>query len=191
MRKITLDKSLGLEIDGRVQVLKFSLGTMKSLGIERLDEAFERLSGTQTVFSAALFMLNGAIRKYNKDYNGKEKPITYTELTAVLTGLEYIRCLENGIKALYFLSLPRQKEISEEWQDDDPEEQKIEPTTGRLIVMGLTVLNLSYDEVSSMTAAEVCAMLDDYGYLNKTDRKKGGIHKHGTQGVGDAGALLP
>lgn len=189
MRKIIVNSDiLGLEINNRQIPLKFSIDVMREMGIDTLDEAAEKLKAAKELFTVTLCILNAAVKRYNRDYNGTELPITYSELTDVLPGLEYIQLLERNVTALYFCGLPKKKNTMNVWQDEE-EGRSIEPTAGRLTVLGLTALHLTYAEVSGMTVGEVSALLDDYGYINSTGKKDKYAGKT-IEGVGDADALM-
>lgn len=184
MRKISIENELKLEINGQAQVLKFDIGAMRKLGIKRLEDIPK---GTSAMLAAALCILNRAIVRYNGEYNGSEPPIVHSEFMELLETTDDIRRAETAVRMLYLLALPIKKEEFNVWQDDE-EGRKIEPTVGRLAVMGLTVLGLTLAEVESMTAAELSEMLDDYGYINKPERKERATARN-TDGIGDAGAV--
>lgn len=167
LKKIGFEDKFEIEIDGQKQKIEFDLGAMRELGVAEFDKMTERLASAHGVIEALYVIANRAVKKYNRDYNAAEMPFTYRDIADILVSVEKTKKAEAVVRVLYFLSLPKKKEDIGIWHEDI-EGKRIEPTANRLVVMGLTVLGLSLDEVLSMTAAEVSELLEDYAYINNT-----------------------
>lgn len=167
MRKIIFKDKFEIEINGTRQKAVFDLGTMKELNINDFSDMPKSLNSAHGVIDALYVLCNRATKRYNKEYNAAEKPFEYKDIVNILTSIEKTKKAEAVVRLLYFLSLPKKKEDTGIWHEDS-EGRKIEPTASRLVVMGLTVLGLGFDEVLSMTAAEVSRLLEDYAYINDT-----------------------
>lgn len=189
MKKIIFEDRFEIEIDGQKQRIEFDLGAMRELGVSEFGEMTDRLTNAHGLIEALFVLANRVVKKYNKEYNAAEKPFEYKDIVNILTSLEKTKKAEAVVRLLYFLSLPKKKEDTGIWHEDR-EGRKIEPTASRLVVMGSTVLGLKYDEVLSMTAAEVSRLLEDYAYINDTrESPREKCRGKKVEGIGDGDEL--
>lgn len=189
MKELEFGEKLILRINKAAQKLKADLGVMRELGIKNFSDTAVFLESAHGLFEALLCILNRAVKRYNREYNGTEVPFTYTDIVNILPDTAAIKKAELVVRVLFYTALPRKNKEDGVWHEDTVGRQ-IEPNVDRLYVMGLTVLNVGAEEAKSMTAAEVSELLSEYGYINNfKESPREMCRGKDVEGVGDGDEL--
>lgn len=188
MKEIYFNKNeLILKIDGIKQPLIFNIGVLIS-GEKEYGGLTAIIKHLVTIEGSIFFskeIINAAIRKYNREYNGNEKPIDVNEIYTIINELRDLSNLSFFIYNTYLSSQPATTNSSEERLSNK------EPSTAGFIVMGVAKLGFSKAEIMEMTVKELSEYINFYMESIGIKKDEVKVPKGATvQGIGKAEDIL-
>ena len=162
------DKRYRLMIDGEEYPVRFCIGIYKELGIDELTEVPAYLDKAGGVFKAAVTLFNENIKRYNREYNGNEKPIRYKELVEITDNTDKLAALGKWVRYIYIISQVIPKKAQER-----AEKEQIKPTVNRLIASGVSVLGLGYSEIMGLSLRELYEIVEAYNAMRPSGKNEG------------------
>lgn len=187
MKEIYFNKNeLILKIDGIKQPLVFSIGVLIN-GEKEYGSLTAVIRHIMTIEGSIFFskeIINAAIRKYNREYNGNEKPIDANEIYTVINELMDLSNLIFFIYNTYMNAQPTTTSSSGDLNNK-------EPSTAGFIVMGVAKLGFSKAEIMEMTVKELSEYINFYMESIGIKKDEVKVPKGATvQGIGKAEDIL-
>lgn len=187
MKEIYFNKNeLILKIDGIKQPLVFSIGVLIN-GEKEYGGLTAVIKHLVTIEGSVFFskeIINAAIRKYNREYNGNEKP---TNTNAICNTINELGCLSDLSFFIYNTYLKSQPATTSSSGDLNNKE----PSTAGFIVMGVAKLGFSKAEIMEMTVKELSEYINFYMESIGIKKDEVKVPKGATvQGIGKAEDIL-
>lgn len=187
MKEISfINGKLILKIDGIKQPLTFTLGVLVNCEREfgSLTEGLRNIGSIKGSIYYATEIINAAIRKYNREYNGNEKPTNINEICNIINELGCLSNLSFFIYSVYLKSQPVATSSSGDLNNK-------EPSTAGFIVMGVAKLGFSKAEIMEMTVKELSEYINFYMESIGIKKDEVKVPKGATvQGIGKAEDIL-
>lgn len=158
MREIQIENNnLILKIDDIQQPLDFTIGVlfMSEKKYGSIIDGLKNMDTAEGVLFYTTEILNAAIKKYNREYNGNEKPININEITNVIKNIKILDYLKFFIYDAYLRSQPV-------GNSRNTKESNTKPSAAGFIAMGVSKLGFSKAEILDMTLKELSDYINFY-----------------------------